>query len=1754
MNITKELRFACILVIAGSLSACGGSCNSDPDPTSDMEGIDTDMMVTPGEECTPDPALIDARRECQTTDDCVCGTHCELGVCVASCTDDADCTGDQVCDQFGSCRAPEEANTPEPLPTNKPGRLLAESPQAILNSDQTRTISFDADGAITRSRVVARRGSEVRCPGTQEFATECELTDVADGEQVAIEVRHIEFEIGDENGIPGLDVYTGQGKSSVSLPATYQIPGFVSDDDRQAMAAPLEGRYSGRIQLRGAGSSDELDTWGNSLGFEVGVDVNVWKSESGYVIEIDDPLDLFTVEPTYVGTLTDNAGELSVSFPDHLLFQEQVNGRDETIASRVHQSTVTSTAAPRRLTIALLMNYATTTASTERQPTTRWVLELGREGETSQDMPVVPQDVEVEADIEPSPTAFAVAGLVSAPYSLIYTTNTNAGYGITLRTNVKKMNEYLHSWYLSDDVLYIGMAFLGAGSSGQDDAHLKRKALANLFANAFLWPGISTIEQSEQLPLPQNIVNTLNLNDVVLKYGERHQYDGITTPAHPFVGWTREDAIPCAFSGKYSKYWQVDPNLPPEIRTASLPPNFTMCHELAERIGCVPSEPGEIQVHDVRRGLAITDRETGPNARAAILADLQVNRVCTLPTIMPRAAEAALCYSPTVAPPTTDGLRPHPYLLGSELSGAEDLRCERTQHTLAFPIDEDSTLTGAQMLDACLAETAALAQAVESGATLDEIINSNATCVELGRLRAATDLLIANSSHYNTYAPIYSSSDPSSIAIWSRLMSRWMSLHSYYANEGLQRAYTDIALKEVDSTIDSPTPRALYDASLQGWGMLLNARQMDGMMNIPGDLLVDPDYRFMLFDIVDRNSEQNDALAGMIYDTIARQAKLARNLLERTSPSTTEERFEVVASLMRRTVIAQALAATMNARAAEADPDYLWKDRHDNKLRRASSAMGELMGMVDSIRSGSNPLGITDEDLPLYYDTRDASDAASKFGAMTEFLLGENAASGAWAPAAVAQAEDSLMQAREAYLQEEDRRLRDAHGDRDFLAWVEDVEADYNAQIRDFCGPLDGSPVTDPNFSPTTCMINPTDECAPDYDVWYSSTWTQDDIKGRFCLHSQFKTLTDSSGFANQPTVDFYNACSGAQDMSANTGVKVEACANTPGKSCLKCETNNLEELVLQPGTLDVVFPDTTQANVDAQEGSYPEYAPYATATNTCIGHFPAMRVYPPLPSSPLDKPGCVRGSIGSAYLDIVAAAGDLEGAQAQVAEFTEAYDIAYKSCTILADSNEKISQLEASHAENMKGLHTSKGVADGVAATAAGVKECAATTAGADVNTPWGAAKSAIATTASCVAGATETASTLASIGLETEIEKAQATHDNAVAQLELQAEVDICFNDARQELVGLHTAMLDVNGAAFELERAMAEVAEQLADLERLQTEGYAYVAEIKERQVPDPSGDPWANERVTRYVNDFKLARRAAYLAVRAVEYEYQTTLSVRQEVFDAETPTDLRQNVLNVLWQDANARRINGNSPSNLTAVVSLRDDILRLNDESIYPEEMLQLSPAERLHIFLSDPRFAVYNEAGTFAGVQLPFTLAPLGALGFDTQGVPIYAKTDCAERLWSINASILGDDLLRDSNSTNVRIDILKQNTFFSQWCGDRGANTEFQHASYRPNTNLFREPGIGANVGASTGVERGVESYSRARVQAYLNVPRNDFDSADYDDGQSNELAARGLYGNYAIFIPADLISRDNSQGLVLNHIDDILIRLDYVSVAAP
>jgi len=69
----------------------------------------------------------------------------------------------------------------------------------------------------------------------------------------------------------------------------------------------------------------------------------------------------------------------------------------------------------------------------------------------------------------------------------------------------------------------------------------------------------------------------------------------------------------------------------------------------------------------------------------------------------------------------------------------------------------------------------------------------------------------------------------------------------------------------------------------------------------------------------------------------------------------------------------------------------------------------------------------------------------------------------------------------------------------------------------------------------------------------------------------------------------------------------------------------------------------------------------------------------------------------------------------------------------------------------------------------------------------------------------------------------------------------------------------------------------------------------------------------------------------------------------------------------------------------------------------------------------------------------------------------------------------------------------------------------------------------------------------FTAAMLYPWFNIRRTDFYKASYQDGASQELAGRGLYGDYTLLFPKQMLD----DKFALEHVEDVLLRFDYLSV---
>ena len=367
----------------------------------------------------------------------------------------------------------------------------------------------------------------------------------------------------------------------------------------------------------------------------------------------------------------------------------------------------------------------------------------------------------------------------------------------------------------------------------------------------------------------------------------------------------------------------------------------------------------------------------------------------------------------------------------------------------------------------------------------------------------------------------------------------------------------------------------------------------------------------------------------------------------------------------------------------------------------------------------------------------------------------------------------------------------------------------------------------------------------------------------------------------------------------------------------------------------------------------------------------------------------------------------------------------------------------------------------------------------------------------------------------------------------------------------------------AALDLAGAVAELTYQKYSIGAAINEGSWTLKKVRDNRLSPQNTNFWLDEDIETYYRRMRAAQRAVYLGLRAVEYEFQLTLgNDRMAVLKATSPGAL-ETILDGLANRTRSGQVEGASPRTLATVVSLRDHLLRLGDDG-EDDGPRGLDASEKLGALLADPRFAVTDAQGRYQGQAIPFAIFPRGR---DTSnegearqgGVEVLASRDCAERLWAISAVVQGQDLLVGSESTRVNLTLRKRNTFASQWCRAPEGAGRYQAASIRPAHNLFVDPFGGPAEDQGVGdayLSSATDAFSDARLQSRLNLSLADLEELREDPDASTELAGRGLYGDYILqFDREDLTDDARAQrGLDLGKIDDILIRLEYVSVAKP
>ncbi len=1708
-----------------ALAGCGNGPEGESSPDA---GISTDG----GETACPSAEVLEQEPACQLDDDCPCGTHCSLGRCIARCTTDNDCSIGEQCDDFGRCRA-EGDRALVPLPsTDGQGTLTVDRQQLFLTADAEQAIQVGAsDRPVTQARVVAERGVEIQCPQQEGFSAKCMLEDLQVDSKTDLIVRYAESYDETSDDIPTVTLYGPANTETVSIPRFDQTV-FQVDP----VPEPIAGSYRGTLRLDAVGTTDTLENMPDApIPTEFAVDATIWSVDGGIVLGIDDPNSALTSRGEFIGTLElgeaneDDIIEGTGTFKDHPFASATVAGQDHTLLASTVEANLRATEIPRAFSLELTQAYRGMGLS--RTPAVRWVIELERTGTSAATLPNR-SDLPAELDYDPQARA-----LEASPWAAAFQNNPRPS-----------IDSITGDFLDPQQSRYCGMS-----------ASVMTRLEQELGAYWMLRESKVVGSQPLEFPYSANFMPVYE-NAVDLATAAYQQVDpNVTSGA--FYNLDTPDSfsevlrsqnvrgVACSFRDFRVTLAGYAGQAVPAVTTGGTAIDF--CNTLANDLDCRVQDADIPVSYYAQGGVTWEGNGVYPLRNAFFDINTTVDKTCVLPTSHARCAESISCIDSTST--ATDDYRDWGF--GSSFTDESgDFMCDRGSLSAGIALDRGPTDRKAnEVLDLCKDDLEGLAAAPPTGGSPNAVFGDSNECISYGRLLAAvgTQSPIFNDGFTSTSPE----AEAAAAAYTQRLLVRWLKVHGYIAMETDQTEqmaeYFRRGLNQTASDQVPPRIETMFPASMKGWDIFLTPHVARAVLEMPDEAVAQPDYRVYGAGREGATGEDpRDALGPVIFETLIRHASLLERYLK-TNGRTRGSDTDYITEWMPRMLLAQTLAADLNRRAQATDTTPSWADSYVNQRERAKASILDSLDYILTVNNGGNPLGVEDYDLPLYYAANDSDGDVDRFTAITNYIAGTEDGPGGLAKSAISTARTSLRDAELVYEAASERNWRTGLIDQfETLSdqWKIDLKRKYNNKLFDICGPNleagnpDYSPIDDPNFNAASCAVADTQECTLTAEEQYGD-WTEDDFLGRICMHNVMSWgYNSTTGFTNERARTFASTCYNRwSNLPTDNVLSVEECSQYDSDLCLKCDwKDNVLEL---PLTRDAFHLAPANAPTSGREGRASNRV--ARARRTCRQRHPNMRRSVSPERTPIEIPDCLTGSLGESYLNVVSATTDIKAAQQAYDEHLDAYKIAMRSCFSLASTNRQLSRARSRHERQMRGLRNRKFEFDRSAQIATATKECLDAASGAD------GIAGAIGAVGTCAAAVAEADYTVKSMFVEAYMEKAQLAHDNEIANIAESGEERRCFIEARKELVGMETASTDIESALYALERAHADVDGQIMEAERLHARGRAHVEELAdEPEMVD--GEQWAQPEIEQYIQDFTLAKRATYLAVRAAEYEFQQSLSVRQLVLTAKLPQDL-EDALAEVWTTAKTRSIGGKVANELTAVVSLRDDILQLNDMSQWPESFHTLSVEERFRALLSAERYAVYDDSGQYVGQRIPFELAPLGSLGAETNGVAIYSRTDCAERLWSIDAGIVGDGAAV-GGSQKVRMDVSQRNAFYSQWCGDPSSYADpFQYASVRPSRNLFRVPGSGQLEGTEASSDPDeVQEFTRARLQATIGTDEATLEDESASVDASSELATRGLYGDYAIFIDDENISRNGEDGLDLNAVEDILLRFDYLSVS--
>jgi hypothetical protein len=963
-----------------------------------------------------------------------------------------------------------------------------------------------------------------------------------------------------------------------------------------------------------------------------------------------------------------------------------------------------------------------------------------------------------------------------------------------------------------------------------------------------------------------------------------------------------------------------------------------------------------------------------------------------------------------------------------------------------------------------------------------------------------------------------------------------MEMHGFLAREGREENQLDSVLSQYTAAngIDDKSSwhassgfDRLLDEMEKGWLFLAAEAEISNspIWKVSSAQCRSPDYRALF---TDRQAtvptgeffEQPYGLAPAILEAMTAHWGLLQSYLEEVDTETYSasmeaskqtsnirgERKRLAAArdkaldrygrAFRYGTVAESVARLFWERANQGGQEVGWSGRWMRAQSELLAAKSRAATKAASIALVKNPLGIEEDDVPLFFG--DVTGTNSRFFASSDYLLN------VWAAPAVAAVGSSLENARSAWISARNSYVQDDLLKNDKERRLDELKTRYGSQLAANCGLADDARLVldlfDPansskqRLSPATCHIDysksgcgVTDGKSSTALTYLAGQLTEEQAKWQLCRWK----LGGSYVF------------DGLEDTGASsfvTAVPMSALSSKVTQFLVK----NGQSVTVSYGGMQFDATDFWKTTLPGQ-GQPDIRALLQDIEVQCNknGVVPA-----PLPDWDIPNE-CLRGRMGAAAQVVRSAKQSLVGDNQRLYSARSAARDRWNYCSRLISDSQQLDDLANAVTEicdsweyqaSQYGTVVTNAVATGMANPAAGIASLA-----------------------------------LGSFGLmeDTREKEAERRYQYTRDSLSRSEGIAACLNEAHSLKLNADSAVSDMRARAEDAASKVTEFNNLAAENERLVKEGTAAVRREEGRPFGGYSFYYWYDEKVEKFKRDFAWAKRLTYLAMRAVEYEFQATTSLRDEILGARHPRQLELAIAH-LQQEQAGRTINRRRPSETSVVLSLRDDILRLASRKGEAFGERDWTPAMRFMNRIGDPDLAIRNLDGDVLGQGIRFSLDP-SAGGVLSGGALV---NRCAERVWRVTATVQGDGL--SAKDPNVAVFLLKRNTFESQWCSSKGDGSPMQSSSIQPSRDLFKAEAIG-------NLKDEDQNWTAALVYPWFNVRRSDFYKVSYQEGASEELAGRGLYGDYLLLFPKELTER----GFPLGQVEDVLIRFDYLSV---